>query len=167
MKQNWTLSDVRFCENEGSNRFKINEKVSGFTFIVGNCYLAPYNSIYGNISTEFVAHLITQLYLNSEVDSIYVCGDYNAKIGNLTDVMEDIDINWPPRISIDDVIHGHREAMIDFLKDSKMCILNGRLRPENDNFTYLSDKGRSVVDYIVTPHDCLKTVFHLIYIYYE
>ncbi len=92
---------------EGIQIIQFNEKVSGFTFIVGNCYLAPYNSIYGNISTEFVAHLITQLYLNSEVDSIYVCGDYNAKIGNLTDVMEDIDINLPPHISIDDVIHGH------------------------------------------------------------
>ncbi len=25
-KKNWTQSDIRFCENEGSNRFKINEK---------------------------------------------------------------------------------------------------------------------------------------------
>ncbi len=55
--------------------------------------------------------------------------------------MKDIDINLPPLISIDDVIHGHGEAMIDFLKDSKMCILNGRLSPENDNFTYSSDKA--------------------------
>ncbi len=26
MRKNWTQSDVRFCENEGSKRFKINEK---------------------------------------------------------------------------------------------------------------------------------------------
>ncbi len=26
-------------------------------------------------------------------------------------------------------------------------------------FTYLSDKGRSVVDYIVTTHDCLEKCF--------
>ncbi len=25
-KKNWTQSDLRFCENEGSKRFKINEK---------------------------------------------------------------------------------------------------------------------------------------------
>ncbi len=25
-KTTWTQSDIRFCENEGSNRFKINEK---------------------------------------------------------------------------------------------------------------------------------------------
>ncbi len=25
-KKTWTQSDIRFCENEGSNRFKINEK---------------------------------------------------------------------------------------------------------------------------------------------
>ncbi len=55
---------------EGIQIIQFKDKVSGFTFIVGNCYLAPYNSIYGNISTESFAHLITQLYLNSEVDSI-------------------------------------------------------------------------------------------------
>ncbi len=55
----------------------------------------------------------------NEVDSIYFWGDYNARIGNLTDDMEDIDINLPPCISIDDVVHGHEETMIDFLKDSK------------------------------------------------
>ncbi len=25
MKKNWTQSDLKFCENEGSKRFKINE----------------------------------------------------------------------------------------------------------------------------------------------
>ncbi len=27
-QKKWTQSDIRFCENEGSNRFKINEKGS-------------------------------------------------------------------------------------------------------------------------------------------
>ncbi len=29
-KKTWTQSDKRFCENEGSNRFKINEKGGHF-----------------------------------------------------------------------------------------------------------------------------------------
>ncbi len=29
-KKTWTQSDIRFCENEGSNRFKINEKGGHF-----------------------------------------------------------------------------------------------------------------------------------------
>ncbi len=85
---------------EGIQIIQFKDKVLGFTFIVGKCYLAPYSFIYGNISTHFCAHLITQLYLNSEVDSIYFCGHYNANIGNLNDVVEDNDTNFPPRISL-------------------------------------------------------------------
>lgn len=46
--------------------------------------------------------------------------------------------------------------LIEFLKDSKCCILNGRLSPQNDHFTSVSTKGKAVVDYIVTPRDCLN-----------
>ncbi len=79
---------------------------------------------------------------------VYFCGDYNARIGQLHYVTEDIDSSIPPRCVIDDVVYGHGEALIDFIEDCKLCILNGRLDPLNDNFTYISDKGKSVVDYI-------------------
>ncbi len=50
---------------------------------------------------------------------------------------------------------GMVKALIDLIKDCKLCILNGWLDPLNDNFTYISDKGKSVLDYIITPHNCL------------
>ena len=37
------------------------------------------------------------------------------------------------------------------------CILNGRLNPENNNFTSISVRGKAVVDYIVTSHADMKT----------
>ena len=37
-----------------------------------------------------------------------------------------------------------------------MCTLNGRLCPENDNFTCVRTNGSSVVDYICTFHDNLS-----------
>ncbi len=46
----------------------------------------------------------------------------------------------------------------EFLLDSKCCIINGRITPEYDNPTFVSTRGTSVVDYIVTPHDCIKQV---------
>lgn len=46
---------------------------------------------------------------------------------------------------------------LEFLKDSKCCILNGRLNPENDNFTSISVRGKAVADYIVTSHVDMKT----------
>jgi hypothetical protein len=37
-----------------------------------------------------------------------------------------------------------------------MCVLNGRFCKDKDNFTSVWSKGKSVVDYICVPHDCLK-----------
>ncbi len=94
------------------------------------------------------------LYINSEADIIYFFGDLNGRTGNLKDVIDDIDY-LPSRTNIDYIVHGHGEAMINFATDCKLCFLNGHLNPENDNFTYISQQGRSVVDYIITPHGYL------------
>ncbi|CAG2190911.1 HMGCR [Mytilus edulis] len=37
-----------------------------------------------------------------------------------------------------------------------MCVLNGRIDVQKDNFTYISGRGKSVVDYICVPHDVLE-----------
>ncbi len=34
-----------------------------------------------------------------------------------------------------------------------MCVINGRVCPENDNFTRVHTTGSSVVDYMCTFHD--------------
>ena len=41
--------------------------------------------------------------------------------------------------------------MCDFLLDSKLCVANGRITPEFDNFTSVSTKGKAVVDYFIIP----------------
>jgi hypothetical protein len=76
------------------------------------------------------------MYIHSEADIIYFCGDLNGRTGNL---IEDIDM-LPPRLNIDDVVEGHGEAIINFATDCKLCLLNGRLNPENDNFTLYQSK---------------------------
>ncbi len=53
---------------------------------------------------------------------------------------------------MDKIVHGHGEPLIDFMQDAKLCVLNDRLNPENDNYTCISPRGASVVDYIITPH---------------
>ncbi len=81
---------------------------------------------------------------------VYLCGDFNARTGNLKDSIEDID-SMPPRHVLDNVVSDHGEALINCVNDCRLCILNGRLDPQNDNFTYISDNGKSVVDYTITP----------------
>lgn len=56
-------------------------------------------------------------------------------------------------VASDDYVNKHVET---FLRDSRMCVLNGRIDPLCDNFTSVSPKGKAVVDYIVVPIDCLE-----------
>ncbi len=99
---------------------------SGITFITYSCYLASYGSPYGYMSTDVLAHLITQLYINSEIDMIYIFRDFNGRKGSLKDVIDDIDF-LPQRQVIDDIVHGHGEHFVTFALDCKLCSLNGHL----------------------------------------
>ena len=38
-----------------------------------------------------------------------------------------------------------------FLRDLQLCTVNGGITPEYDNYTFLSSRGKSLVDYIMTP----------------
>ncbi len=55
-----------------------------------------------------------------------------------------------------EIFKGHGEPLIGFLNDSKQRILNGRFNQDCNNYTCISRKGQSVVDYIITPHDCFS-----------
>jgi hypothetical protein len=132
---------------------KFTNKISKYVFIIFSCYLAPDNSPYGRNTAEYFGHLIAQLYIHSECDQIYFCGDFNGRLGNMKDVVVDIDTNIPTRNVIDPVITGHGETLVECLLDSRLCVLNGRFEPKYDNFTCISTKGKCVVDYIITPHD--------------
>jgi hypothetical protein len=116
-----------------------------------SCYLPPENSPLGTNSDNCLAHLLSQLYLHSDTDDILMCGDVNARIGQMSDFNPNLDFPIPKRNSIDQTINQHGRAFIELLIDSKMCVLNGRFA--NDNFTSISTKGPSVVDYFMVPHE--------------
>ena len=46
------------------------------------------------------------------------------------------------------------KQFVNFLKDSKLCVLNGRFDAKLDNFTSIG-RGKSVVDYLFCPHNML------------
>ena len=66
-----------------------------------------------------------------------------------------------PRKPLDTGKNTHEQALLDFLKDSNTCVVNGRLNPENDNYIYFTSRGSSVVDYVIVPHvslsDCVSS----------
>ena len=48
------------------------------------------------------------------------------------------------------------DIFLDFLCDMKLAILNGRITPEYDNFTCITTRSLTVIDYMVSPFEMLK-----------
>ena len=85
------------------------------------------------------------------------CGDYNARSKQLVDFLPDIDGNLvTTRTNVDDVKNSHGDSFITFLKDTRSVILNGRVTPEFNNFTFVTSRGASVPDYMICPIENLN-----------
>ena len=141
-------------EYDGIMGLLFKDNNSDYSFVVFVCYLPPEASPWGRDPEAFFNHLLQQVYNYSNVDNMLICGDLNARIGNLKDYIDNVD-TIPPRCVLDLVQNNHGMSLIEFLNESKFCILNGRVQTENDNFTCISSRGKSIVDYIVVAHDCL------------
>ena len=83
---------------------QFHDKQSEFRFIIFSCYSPPEGSTYAN-ATNLSGHLLSQMYLYHDADSIFICGDCNGSTGNLSDVT-DLD-NLPSRVIVDNVVRGH------------------------------------------------------------
>ena len=68
----------------------------------------------------------------------------------MQDFIEGVD-NVQIRKVIDDVSNRNGDLLIEFLIDCNMCMVNGRIGSQD--FTNISLKGKSVVDYVLTPHE--------------
>ena len=136
---------------------KFTHKISEFTFLVVSAYLPPETSPWGRDAASFYNYLLQTVYTYHDVDALFILGDFNARIANLQDFDDAIDVINKRIANIDDKVNGHGRSMIDFLLDSKLCVLNGRVSPITSNhYTFHSVRGLSVVDFILTPHDNLS-----------
>ena len=65
---------------------------------------------------------------------VLITGDFNARVGNMSDCINDLD-DIPKSEIRDDVKISHGDSLIDFLKDTQTCIVNGRISPTANKFT--------------------------------
>ena len=137
-------------EVDGILVVQFKSKINDTKFVLFCCYLPPANSPWAE-PTTFFNHLLTQLYVHKTADLILLCGDFNARIGRENDSTNFDKI--PNRIALDTYKNSYSEIFLDFLKDSKCCVLNGRF--PDDNFTS-THRCNAVVDYVITPHDCFE-----------
>ena len=151
--------DIKVVEKsyEGILGIELEHKTMSIRALLIVCYLPPENSPYGRNIDGFLAHLEQICFSNcSEYDYILFGGDLNARIGSLCDCEPDIDIPLPNRKPVDTVHNSHGQSFLQFLKDCKMCVVNGRFDPTYDNFTYITNRGKSVVDYFFCAHKMLE-----------
>lgn len=132
---------------------------SGYCIIIIACYLPPERSVWGRNASGFFEHILNYVYLVAECDALFLMGDINARIGSKQDFIQEVD-QVKNRIVLDKTVNKHGEVFHEFLLDAKMCLVNSRVTPDFDNYTCVSSKGRSVVDYIAVPmnniENCIK-----------
>ena len=88
------------------------------------------------------------MYACNDADAVYLCGDFNARVGNGKDIIEGLDdLDLPDHKVLDATKNSHGDALLEFMKDMRLFILNGRLDPNQDNFTFHSTRGQSVMDF--------------------
>ena len=76
----------------------------------------------------------------------------------MIDFLPDIDGDLiPDRENPDQVKNSHADSFITFLKDNRSIILNGRITPQFNNYTFVNPRGCSVPDYLFTPVDHLNS----------
>ena len=104
------------CDNiDGVMGVLFSDKCTGLKFIVFAVYLPPEDSPWGRNADNFFSYLLSQMYIFSDVDHVFICGDVNARIGNSLDYMPDVD-ELRDRKVIDSVKNKHGE--ISYLKAS-------------------------------------------------
>ena len=68
--------------------------------MIYSVYLPLENSPWGQNATDFYSYLLGQIYLLADKDAIFICGDLNSKIGEISDIISDIE-GIPRRTVID------------------------------------------------------------------
>ena len=145
--------------HEGIIGIKFVSNFDNSSIIIFCCYLPPEYSTWGKDAQSFFSYLTSYVYLLTDAKHLILCGDFNARIGNMQDIIPSVD-DVKERNILDTSKNYHGESFIEFLHDTQMCILNGRISEEDNDYTFLSTRGKSVVDYIVVPYASLPSCNH-------
>ncbi len=111
---------------EGILALQFKNRFTGYSFVIFTCYLPSEGSTRSTGSHSFFGHLTVQMFNLSDVDAIYRCGDFNSRIGNLDDGISEVD-GIPNRKNLNSTVDSYGEILIEFLRDVKCCVLNGRI----------------------------------------
>ena len=136
----------------------LNSDVGDERYVVFCVYLPPEGSRYGQENDNILNKLTIELYRWCETDGIFMCGDFNTRVGNLKDNI--ISDELSKCVVIDEGLNQQGKRLISFINDVRGCIVNGRVNPECDYYTSMTGyRGKAVVDYHITREsdiNCIK-----------
>ena len=146
-----------FKNYDGIIGIKLKNRDTDYTIgIMGN-YLSPDNYHYGRDPENYFNNCSVLWENLLDCDLRVGTGDYNARTKQLVDYIPNIDGNLvPPRTNKDTFQNSHGDSFFSFLKDNRTIILNGRVTPQFNNYTFVTPRGASVPDYIICPIDNLS-----------
>ena len=138
---------------DGQLGIKLQNTLNNFLIGVIGFYLSPDSYIYGQDPENFFneASVIWEDFV--DCDLVIGSGDLNSRTKQIIDYLPDIDGNLPERQNPDKTKNSHGNHFLTFLKDNRAVILNGRVTPELNNFTFVCTRGCSVPDYMFCPLD--------------
>ena len=138
---------------EGILWIKFTARHTAHVFTIDVCYLPPGNSSRHVDSQCFYEDLLSHVYMYQKLGPFIIMDDFNSRCVDAQDYIEGVD-SIGDRDIVDRTVNDHSEQSIQFLISAICCMLNGRKSLVND-YTCISGKGLSVVDYVVVPHEHL------------
>jgi len=128
---------------------------SSFQIVIIVVYLPPEQSPWGRDSARYFNELTRLSHEFCNADLLVLLGDFNAKIGEEHDFIAGVDDDIGMRNIISKDKNNHGTSLIEFLIDNRLCVLNGRITPHCNNYTFVHSRGKSVIDYIIIPQQDL------------
>ena len=136
---------------DGQLAIKLVNSVNNYSIGILALYLPPDNYIYGKDPENFFNQAAVMWEDMTECDLLVGSGDLNCRTKQIIEYLPDIDGDLiPPRHNPDLTKSSHADSFISFLKDSRSIILNGRVTPDYNNFTFVNPRGFSIPDYMFT-----------------
>lgn len=137
---------------EGIMWLQLTDKITSTCVRICVCYLPPEHSSRNICGIEFMDKLLTNIYEYQSGCTFYICGDLNARTKDLDDCIVGVD-NVQPRTVIDfERSNRYGDLLCNMCISANCCILNGR-NSLHDDYTSVSTKGASVVDYCIIPYE--------------
>ena len=134
-------------------------RVQSDIFLCGVYLWGEGSPAYNHVDADFFDILETDISHFSESGSVFLCGDFNSRVGLRNDFIDHDratlldDFYYVPdtffrRNSCDHKCNNFGMKLLDLCKTTGMRIANGRIG-ETDMFTFVTRQGASVIDYVL------------------